>query len=159
MYLCDVFVNANLWCNLFCEFCGLQVITKKMTLRLICVTWNLSDLLQVPSPSLFCRAKLCSEMSTTSTKTCLSGGCIVYIGTVHYYVTCSLTPLLLTGYRMASSYFAGGKCITQNRNSTVSKSYGNKVFAYHEWFILWVVLAFFPHGFLTSFFFLSINHN
>lgn len=28
---------------------------------------------QAPSPSLFCQGRSCSEMSTTSTKTCLSG--------------------------------------------------------------------------------------
>lgn len=58
-----------------------------------------------------------------------------------YSHTRSLTSFLLTGYKMVSSYFAGGKCITPNRNSMVSKPYGNlvyKVFTGHKWFVSWV---------------------
>lgn len=88
-----------------------------------------SDLSKVPSPSPCCQERLCSEMSTTSAKTCLSGAALFAsaLPTVGS-LACSLTPFLLTGYRMDSLYFAGGKCLTQNRNSMVSKPYGVVVY-------------------------------
>lgn len=58
-------------------------------------------------------------------------------------LTRSLIPFLLTGYKMASSYFAGGKCITPNRNSMVSKPYGNlvyKVFTGHVFSVQFSIL-------------------
>lgn len=42
---------------------------------------------QAPSPSLCCRGKLCSEMSTTSTRTCPSGR-LTYIMLVPSYLFC-----------------------------------------------------------------------
>lgn len=82
---------------------------------------------QVPSPSLCCRGKSCSEMSTTSTRTCLSGNLTCDIQFAPHLLVYNLTLayslillLSVAGYRMAFSYFVGGKCITQNRNSMVS---------------------------------------
>lgn len=90
---------------------------------------------QAPSPSLCCQGKLCSEMSTTSTRTCPSGR-LTYIMSVPSYLFCQshmacalitfffsflfFLLLCVTGYRMACSYFGGGKCTTQNKNNMVS---------------------------------------
>lgn len=82
-------------------------------------------------------------MSTTSAKTCLSGAALFAsaLSTVGS-LTCLLTPFLLTGYRMASLYFAGGKCLTQSRNSMVSKPYGVVYFTYHKSLNVWAEHAF-----------------